>query len=54
MGFEMLAFIVISVWAGFKLDAYFEMEFPIFLMSLSILGCIGSILNVIRKLPKDE
>jgi len=50
----MLAFIFIGVWAGYKLDQYFELEFPIFLLVLSVFSCIGSIFNVIRRLPKDE
>jgi len=50
----MLAFIFIGVWAGYKLDQYFELEFPIFLLVLSVFSFIGSIFNVIRRLPKDE
>jgi len=50
----MLAFILIGVWGGYWLDDYFELEFPIFLLVLSFLSCIGSILNVIRRLPKDD
>lgn len=50
----MLAFILIGVWGGYKLDAYFELEFPVFLMTLTLLSCIGSILLVIKRLPKDE
>ncbi|MEQ9285281.1 MAG: AtpZ/AtpI family protein [Cyclobacteriaceae bacterium] len=53
IAFEMLAFIIIGVWGGYKLDAYFETEFPVFLLVLSLLSCIGAILNVIRRLPKD-
>lgn len=50
----MLAFIIIGVWVGYWLDDYFELEFPAFLMVLSIVACIGSILNVINRLPKDD
>ncbi|MFY0650485.1 MAG: AtpZ/AtpI family protein [Cyclobacteriaceae bacterium] len=50
----MLGFIVIGVWGGYKLDEYFEMEFPVFLLCLSLISCIGSIFNVIRRLPKDD
>ncbi|MEQ6121577.1 AtpZ/AtpI family protein [Reichenbachiella sp. MALMAid0571] len=54
IAFEMLAFIFIGVWAGYKLDQYFELEFPVFLLVFSVVSCIGSIFNVIRRLPKDD
>jgi uncharacterized membrane protein YeaQ/YmgE (transglycosylase-associated protein family) len=53
MAFEMLAFLAIGVWVGHKLDTYFELEFPVFLLSLSILATVGSMILMIRKLPKD-
>lgn len=50
----MLAFILIGIWAGYWLDDYFELEFPVFLLVLSIISCIGSILNVIKRLPNND
>ncbi len=53
LAFEMLAFIIIGVWGGMKLDAYFELEFPAITITGAILGITGSIINLIRKLPKE-
>jgi hypothetical protein len=53
MAFEMLAFLALGVWGGHKLDTYFNLEFPVFLLSLSLIATIGSMILMIRKLPKD-
>ncbi|MFT7035911.1 MAG: hypothetical protein ACJA2S_004435 [Cyclobacteriaceae bacterium] len=53
MAFEMLAFLAIGVWVGHKLDMYFQLEFPAFLLSLSVIATVGSMIHMIRKLPKD-
>ncbi|MFY0626530.1 MAG: AtpZ/AtpI family protein [Reichenbachiella sp.] len=48
----MLAFILLGVWGGYKLDAYMETDNGIYTIALSMLSIVGSIIYVIRKLPK--
>jgi len=53
LAFEMLAFILLGVWGGYKLDIHFETSKPWFLIGLSLFGVTASLVNLIRKLPKD-
>jgi len=53
IAFEMLAFILLGIWAGYELDEFLELKVPIFTLILSIVGMIGAILFLINKLPKD-
>ncbi|WP_143520136.1 AtpZ/AtpI family protein [Reichenbachiella sp. 5M10] len=52
LAFEMLAFILLGVMGGYKLDEYLDMKNPIFTIILSLFGVVGSLVNLIRKLPK--
>ncbi|MBU2914781.1 AtpZ/AtpI family protein [Reichenbachiella agariperforans] len=49
----MLAFILLGVWGGYKLDEWLEMEYPVFTIVLSLFGVIGSLVNLIKNLPKE-
>ena len=53
IAFEMLGFIAVGVWVGYKLDEYLELTIPVFLLSGSMLALAGSIIYLIRKLPKE-
>ncbi len=52
--FEMAALIILCVFLGKFLDQKFSTDKPLFTAGLSILGVIGSILNLIRKVKKIE
>ncbi|WP_262501930.1 AtpZ/AtpI family protein [Reichenbachiella agariperforans] len=53
LAFQMLAFILLGVWGGYKLDEWLEMEYPVFTIVLSLFGVIGSLVNLIKNLPKE-
>ncbi|UXP33765.1 AtpZ/AtpI family protein [Reichenbachiella agarivorans] len=53
LAFEMLAFILLGVWGGYKLDEVFSMEYPVFTAVLSLVGVVSSLIYLIKKLPKD-
>ena len=50
----MLAFILLGLLGGMKLDEYLHTDNSIYTMIGSFLGCTASIIYVIRKLPKDS
>jgi hypothetical protein len=49
----MLAVMGFGVWSGLKLDEYFKMKFPVFLVILSLTSIVASIIVVIKNLPKE-
>ncbi|MGL1888247.1 MAG: AtpZ/AtpI family protein [Reichenbachiella sp.] len=53
LAFEMLAFILLGVWGGHKLDELMETEHPWFMIVCSLSGVTASLVNLIRKLPKE-
>jgi F0F1-type ATP synthase assembly protein I len=53
LGFQFFATIGLGVWLGWKLDEWLGLRFPAFTVALSCLGLIGSLIAVIRSLPKQ-
>lgn len=53
IAFQMLAIILIGVFGGVKLDAYLNLEFPIFTLILSLGSVFLSIYVVIKDLMKN-
>jgi F0F1-type ATP synthase assembly protein I len=53
LGLQMLATIGAGAWAGMKLDDYFEMKFPVFLITLVFLLFGGVMYQLYRSLNKD-
>lgn len=53
LGFQMLAVMGIGVYGGLKLDEYFQLSFPVFLVSLSSISMIAAIFFAIKGLPKE-
>ncbi len=50
LGFQMLGFIALSLAMGAGLDYYFPIsKIPVFIIIFSVLGVIGSLVYVIRK-----
>jgi F0F1-type ATP synthase assembly protein I len=54
LGLQMLATIGVGAWLGMKLDQYFEMEFPVFLISFVFLLFGGLMYQLYRTLNKEE
>ena len=48
MAFQMIAIILITVWAGIKLDKLFLLETPVFTIILSLLGVGAAIYTAIK------
>lgn len=53
IAFEMAATIIIAVFVGKFVDSQFDMSKPIFTAIFSVIGVIGSIYNLIRKVTKN-
>ncbi|WOK05944.1 AtpZ/AtpI family protein [Imperialibacter roseus] len=53
VGFEMLATIGVGVTAGYYADKYFQLQFPVFLLSLSFISLFGSLYLLYKRLPKE-
>ena len=53
LGIQLLVSIGLAAWLGLKLDGYFELKFPIFLMLLVFIVFAGSIYMLYRSINKD-
>jgi len=51
LAFQMMITIGLGVWGGIKLDEWLGLR-PLFTVSLSLLAVIGSLVLLIRGLPK--
>jgi F0F1-type ATP synthase assembly protein I len=51
LAFQMMVTIGLGVWGGIKLDEWLGLR-PLFTVSLSLLAVIGSLVQLIRGLPK--
>ena len=49
---QLFATIGLGVWGGILLDKYFNLNFPIFTVVLSLSACIGAMFLVIKSVPK--
>ena len=54
VAFRMIAIILIGVFAGIKLDEYFELETSIFTLVLTLFSVAASMVVVIREISKDK
>lgn len=53
LAFQILAFIFLGTWGGMKIDAWLSLEIPIFTIALSMLALIGSLIYLVKSLPKS-
>lgn len=53
LGFQMMATLGIAVWGGIKLDEWLHLKFPAFTVALSCIALIGSLVILVRSLPKE-
>jgi F0F1-type ATP synthase assembly protein I len=49
LAFEMIVIMAVGVFAGIKIDRWFDLSFPAFTLVLMILSVIGAIYHAIRK-----
>ncbi|MDN5204056.1 AtpZ/AtpI family protein [Fulvivirgaceae bacterium BMA10] len=52
LGFQMLASILVGAWLGAKLDTLMKMELPIFTIVFIFIFFIGSMIVLVKNLPK--
>lgn len=48
----MMAVIGLAVWAGWELDQYLGLRFPVFLIVLTLMSVVASLVLTIKNLPK--
>jgi F0F1-type ATP synthase assembly protein I len=54
LGLQMIVSIGIGAWLGLKLDQYFELEFPIFLLTFVFLIFGGLMFHLYRSLNNKD
>ncbi len=54
MVFQMLGIIVLGVFGGKKLDSYFEYNFPVFTVVLSLLSVFAALYVVLKDFIKPK
>jgi len=52
MAFQMIAIILVSVWAGTKLDEIFQREKPLFVIFFALLGVFTALYVVLKEFIK--
>lgn len=53
LAFQMMAVIGLAVWGGMKIDAWLNMKFPVFLVTLTLVGLAATLIITIKSLPKE-
>ena len=53
LAFQLLATVGLAAWAGIKLDDYLGFRFPWFTVFLVLLAVTGSMIWLVRQLPKE-
>jgi len=54
MAFQMAATIILGVWGGTKLDAYWALDFPVFTLICALLSVTVAMIWMIYKIPKPK
>ncbi len=52
LAFQLMATIGLGVWGGMKIDQWTGWKFPVFTVTLPLLGIVSSLVLLIRSLPK--
>jgi F0F1-type ATP synthase assembly protein I len=50
---QLLAIIGVSGWIGYKIDQWFNLKYPVFMLILGFLGFSGMMYQVYRSINKD-
>ncbi|PTN10511.1 AtpZ/AtpI family protein [Mangrovibacterium marinum] len=54
LAFEMMVIMALGVFAGIKIDAWLNLNFPVFTLILMILSVIGAIFHAIKNFIKKK
>ncbi len=54
IGVQMLLTIIVFAWLGSKLDDYLKTKQPYMTLAGMLFGVVGSIINLIRQINKDN
>lgn len=54
LAMQMVLTIGVAAWAGYKIDEYFELKFPAFLMTLTFISFGGIMYKLYRSVNRDE
>ena len=52
LAFEMIAIMAIGVFAGYKIDGWLDLSFPVFTLMLMILSVVAAIYHAIKNFLK--
>lgn len=52
LAFQMMGVIALAVWGGLSLDKYLDIKFPAFTLAFILFAIIGSIVLLIKSVPK--
>ena len=52
LAFELFAIIGIGVWGGYKLDSFFDNQYPVLLIIMTFVSTGAALYSLFRKLPK--
>lgn len=53
LGLQLLLTILIAGWIGYKIDQYFALKFPVFMLLLGFGAFGGTMFQLYRKLKKE-
>ena len=54
MAFQLLAVLLLGVWGGMKLDAYFQLELPLLTITLSFLALFAALYLLIKDVRNQK
>jgi hypothetical protein len=52
-GLQLLGGIGLSGWAGYRLDLYLELNFPVFLLSFTLIAFAGMMYQMYRQINQE-
>lgn len=53
LAFQMMAAIALAAWGGTKLDQWLGWKFPVWTVGLLLAAVVGSLIGLVRSLPKQ-
>lgn len=53
LGLQMLATMGVAGWLGYKVDQYFGLQFPAFMIGLGLIAFIGTMYQLYRSINKN-
>ncbi|MGK7395669.1 MAG: AtpZ/AtpI family protein [Candidatus Cyclobacteriaceae bacterium M3_2C_046] len=53
LAFQMVAMILLALWAGMKIDQWMQWKFPLFTIVFILVAIVATLIVVIKNLPKS-